>query len=142
MTLPATRPETPRSEAASLRGSAFIWLRARSQEAQDLRDSLRARGLAVVVVDDPLIPEAALPGAVRALQLAGVTAISSRSNLGEPDAAALRAIAEDAFLEDAAAALLWADAIDRAMPSVPAAKPAIAPGNETESGQAPQGAAQ
>jgi bifunctional enzyme CysN/CysC/sulfate adenylyltransferase subunit 1 len=44
-----------------------------------VRDALIARGERAVVIDDPLIAESALPSVVRALDLAGVIAISSRS---------------------------------------------------------------
>jgi sulfate adenylyltransferase large subunit len=46
--------------------------------AARVRDALLARGEHAVVIDDPLIPEAAIVAVVRALDLAGVTAISSR----------------------------------------------------------------
>ncbi len=56
------------------------------------------RGLVAMIVDDPLIPEAALAGAVRALQLAGIVAVSGRSDLGEDTLEALRAVAGDGFV--------------------------------------------
>ena len=50
--------------------------------AERVRDGLLARGEGAVVIDDGLIPEDSLVGAVRALQLAGVVAISTRE-IGE-----------------------------------------------------------
>ena len=43
-----------------------------------MRDALLARGERAVVIDDPLIPDSAVPSVVRALSLAGVIAVSSR----------------------------------------------------------------
>jgi hypothetical protein len=50
--------------------------------AERVREGLLARGVRAVVVDDGLIPEDSLVGVVRALQLAGVMAISTRE-IGE-----------------------------------------------------------
>jgi bifunctional enzyme CysN/CysC/sulfate adenylyltransferase subunit 1 len=44
-----------------------------------LRDALLARGEHAVLIDDAVIPDSALPAVVRALDLAGVMAISSRT---------------------------------------------------------------
>jgi bifunctional enzyme CysN/CysC/sulfate adenylyltransferase subunit 1 len=44
-----------------------------------VRDALGARGEKAVVIDDVLIPDNALVAAVRALQLGGVVAVSSRA---------------------------------------------------------------
>jgi hypothetical protein len=60
-----------------------------------------------VIVDDELIPEAALPAVVRALQLAQVTAISARTVLSREPLAALREITGDASFESATEALRW-----------------------------------
>ena len=46
--------------------------------AERVRDALGARGQRSVLIDDALIPDDALVGVVRALQLAGVVAVSSR----------------------------------------------------------------
>jgi sulfate adenylyltransferase large subunit len=46
--------------------------------AERVREGLLARGERAVVIDDGLIPEDSLVGVVRALQLAGVVAISTR----------------------------------------------------------------
>jgi bifunctional enzyme CysN/CysC/sulfate adenylyltransferase subunit 1 len=46
--------------------------------AQPLEQALRARGYAAVLLDDPHIPVQSLPAAIRAIQLAGGLAITSR----------------------------------------------------------------
>jgi bifunctional enzyme CysN/CysC/sulfate adenylyltransferase subunit 1 len=50
----------------------------RTALAERVRDALGARGERAVVIDDALIPDNALVGVVRALQLAGVVAVSAR----------------------------------------------------------------
>jgi bifunctional enzyme CysN/CysC/sulfate adenylyltransferase subunit 1 len=104
----ADEASLPGAEAATR--TAFLWLRDRPQEAAALRDRLRDRGLRAVVLDDPLIPESSLAGAVRALQLAGVTALSSQSALSESTLTALRQVAGEAFFEKAEDATAWLDA--------------------------------
>jgi len=83
-------------------GAAFVWLRNMPGEAAKLRDALREQGRAAVIVDDPLIPEASLPGVVRALQLAEVTAISARAELSDLITAAVREAAGKNFFESIA----------------------------------------
>jgi bifunctional enzyme CysN/CysC/sulfate adenylyltransferase subunit 1 len=61
--------------------------------AERVRERLLLRGERAVNIDDALIPESALVGVVRALQLAGVVAVSARS----VDADILDQI--DAFIE-------------------------------------------
>jgi len=56
----------------------LILLAGRNDIAIRVRDALLARGQRAVVIDDPLIPETAVAAVVRALELAEVTAISSR----------------------------------------------------------------
>jgi sulfate adenylyltransferase large subunit len=96
-------------QAAQTRGAAFFWLRGDEAEAVSLRDRLQERGRAAVIVDDALIPEAGLAAAVRALQLAKVTAISARAGLGQATLAALREVTEEAYFERAADAAAWLD---------------------------------
>jgi bifunctional enzyme CysN/CysC/sulfate adenylyltransferase subunit 1 len=72
--------------------AAFIWLRGDLAGAVALREELSAQGRAAVLVDDALIPESALVAAVRALQLAGVTAISARAELSDATRNALAAL--------------------------------------------------
>ena len=62
---------------------AFVHLPGDAGAVEALRERFVGQGIQAVVIDDPLISDAALPGAVRALQLAGVTALSSRSSLDE-----------------------------------------------------------
>jgi len=50
----------------------------RGELAVRVRDALAARGERALVIDDALIPDSAVPAVVRALQLAGVIAVSSR----------------------------------------------------------------
>ena len=85
---------------------AFILLQ-NEQQARELRESLLHLGHRAVIVDDPLIPETSLPGAVRALQLANVTAITARHDLTAATLTQLREVAGDAFFADAAAAQAW-----------------------------------
>jgi bifunctional enzyme CysN/CysC/sulfate adenylyltransferase subunit 1 len=58
--------------------AALILLPGRAELAERLREDFEAGGRRAVIVDDPLIPEDSLIAAVRALHLAGVTAISAR----------------------------------------------------------------
>ena len=71
----------------------LVLLPGREALAGRIRERLILRGERAVIVDDALIPESALVGVVRALQLAGVIAISTRT----VDAGALGQI--DAFIE-------------------------------------------
>jgi bifunctional enzyme CysN/CysC/sulfate adenylyltransferase subunit 1 len=66
---------------ATLGGSSrlsLIVLPGRHDFAHHVLDALTARGERAVVIDDPLIPDSAVAAVVRALDLAGVTAISAR----------------------------------------------------------------
>ena len=91
--------------------AAFVWLRGLPGEAIALREMLRERGLAAVVVDDPLILEGSLAGAVRALHLADVTAISGRAELSESTIALLREAAGDVYFESLAETEEWLDGL-------------------------------
>jgi len=57
----------------------LVLLPGREALAERVRERLLLRGERAVIVDDALIPESALVGVVRALQLAGVIAVSARS---------------------------------------------------------------
>jgi sulfate adenylyltransferase large subunit len=59
--------------------TSLILVPGREQLAQRLIDALLARGETAVLIDDPLISDLALPSVVRALELAGAVAISSRA---------------------------------------------------------------
>jgi bifunctional enzyme CysN/CysC/sulfate adenylyltransferase subunit 1 len=112
MILAAAAPlENARSGATS---AGFVWLRNLPEEAVAFRDGLRARGLAAVVVDDVLIPEASLAAVVRALQLAEVTAISARGALSDSTIREVREAAGDSWFESVADASNWLDASSNA----------------------------
>jgi sulfate adenylyltransferase large subunit len=66
---PATVASTP----------ALLLLPGRADTALRLLDSLHARGRRAISIDDPLISDDALPSVIRALTLAEVTAVSSRT---------------------------------------------------------------
>jgi sulfate adenylyltransferase large subunit len=57
---------------------ALILLSGHRDLVLQIRDALAARGERAVVIDDPLIPDSAVAAVVRALDLAGVIAISAR----------------------------------------------------------------
>jgi sulfate adenylyltransferase large subunit len=65
------------AEAVAVRPKLILLL-GRSDLAARVRDALLARGERAVVIDDALIPDSAVAAVVRALDLAGVTAVSSR----------------------------------------------------------------
>jgi sulfate adenylyltransferase large subunit len=102
--------EPLRRETEAGKGAAFVWLRDRPGEAAAFRDALQERGLAAVIVDDALIPEVALAGVVRALQLAEVTAISARAALSDSTIEAVRRAAGESYFESFADASKWIDA--------------------------------
>jgi sulfate adenylyltransferase large subunit len=85
--------------ADTVKHAAFFLLRGDLKAAEALRSKLQLLGERVVIVDDPLISEDALAGAVRALQLAGVTAISARENLSAKTIEDLRSVAGEFFFE-------------------------------------------
>jgi sulfate adenylyltransferase large subunit len=95
--------------ATQTTGAVFVWLRGLPEEAAALRDALRNRGRTAVIVDDSLISEESLAGAVRALQLAGVTAISARVSLSASTLEAIREVAGDSYFESLADASKWLD---------------------------------
>jgi bifunctional enzyme CysN/CysC/sulfate adenylyltransferase subunit 1 len=90
-------------------GAAFVWLRGLPDDAVALRDALRRRGRAAVIVDDPLIPEASLPGVVRALQLVDVRAISARPSLSASTLAAIQEVVGEDYIESLEDASKWLD---------------------------------
>ena len=95
------------AEADTTHKPAFILLYDDAHAAGLLLRDLHHRGLRAVIVDDPLIPNAALPAVARALHLAGVTAISARAGLSEESIVALKASTEDHLLEGLEAATTW-----------------------------------
>jgi hypothetical protein len=94
---------------AEIKSAGFVWLRGLPGEAVALRERLMEIGRAAVIVDDALIGEASIAGAVRALQLANVTAISAREELSEETVAAVREVAGEAYFESVDEAAVWFD---------------------------------
>jgi bifunctional enzyme CysN/CysC/sulfate adenylyltransferase subunit 1 len=80
----------------------FMWVRGGGGAAARLDDIFKQAGRVVLNVDDPLIPELTLPAVARALQLAGVSAVTTRSHLQPIILDALRKIVGDAWIEDEA----------------------------------------
>jgi bifunctional enzyme CysN/CysC/sulfate adenylyltransferase subunit 1 len=79
---------------------AFAWIRGDHDAATRVADAFQQADKLVVNVDDPLIPEHTLPAVARALQLAGVSAMTTRPQLQQIVLDALREIAGDAWIED------------------------------------------
>jgi bifunctional enzyme CysN/CysC/sulfate adenylyltransferase subunit 1 len=75
---PAASTENDRTSLGDARRPALILLPGRAELANRVRDELIAHGERAVVIDDPLIPEVTVAAVVRALDLSGVTALSSR----------------------------------------------------------------
>jgi bifunctional enzyme CysN/CysC/sulfate adenylyltransferase subunit 1 len=88
----------PGAESKS-KSASFYLVSDGMEVAQALLVRLLQRGERAVIVDDDLIPENALAGAVRALQIAGVTAISARIGLSPQTLEDLRQVAGDVFFE-------------------------------------------
>jgi sulfate adenylyltransferase large subunit len=79
--------------------AAFVLVPGRPELAERIRGALEIRLQRVAVIDDALIPDDALVAVVRALGLAGVTAITARSFTVEKLAELVRAI--EGFAEGA-----------------------------------------
>ena len=91
----ATTPsfEPPKSKPA------FIWLRGNQSRLEKFRQRLVDARQPAVDIDDALIPESALPAVVRALQLAGVSALSARKDLQPETIDAIKAITRNEWIE-------------------------------------------
>ena len=98
------------TEEAIAHKPGFLFLPGDEAAAISLREELHHQGHRAVIVDDPLIPESALVAVTRALQLAGVTAISARAALSAETVAALQSSTEDHFVQGLAAARAWLEA--------------------------------
>ena len=98
------------TEEAIAHKPGFLFLPGDEDVAISLREELHHHGQRAVIVDDPLIPESALVAVTRALQLAGVTAISARAVLSSETVAALQSSTEDHFVQGPAAARIWLEA--------------------------------
>jgi len=94
-------------DASATNHPAFILLPGEEAAAITLREELHHLGQRAVIVDDPLIPESSLPAVARALQLAGVTAISARTGLATETITALKASTEEHFVAGSDAARTW-----------------------------------
>lgn len=77
--------------------TVLVWVPEQKTVAERVVEALQLRGERAVLVDDVLIPDAALAGAVRALQLAGVVAVTARS-LDVDALARIEGFAEDGVL--------------------------------------------
>ncbi len=86
---------------------AFILLPGDPEGLRAVQLQLEQEGRTAVIVDDPLIPEAALPGVLRALQLANVTALSASDTLRSDVLQALRTIAGEGYIEGHKALAQW-----------------------------------
>jgi bifunctional enzyme CysN/CysC/sulfate adenylyltransferase subunit 1 len=65
--------------SSTLGRPSLVLVPGKPELAAGLRDALIANHERAIVIDDPLIPDSAIAAVVRALDLAGVTAISSRT---------------------------------------------------------------
>jgi bifunctional enzyme CysN/CysC/sulfate adenylyltransferase subunit 1 len=79
--------------------SAFIWLPGNRNLVEEAIQRLLGAHKAAVDIDDPLISESALPAVARALQLAQVTAFSSRTDLHPSTVDTIKRIVGDAWIE-------------------------------------------
>ena len=95
----APADSTRESKSSSASAAAFIWLAGNKTVAGRLRQAFQQANETLVDVDDVLIPELTLPAVVRALQLAGISAISTRSNLPPIILDAIKQIAGDSWIE-------------------------------------------
>jgi len=88
---------TAESAEDEVEQAALVLVPGREDLAERVRDGLEARGQRAAVIDDALIPDQALVAAVRALTLAGGTAITSRALSAEAQSHLVQAI--EAFAE-------------------------------------------
>jgi bifunctional enzyme CysN/CysC/sulfate adenylyltransferase subunit 1 len=77
--------------------TVLVWVPEQTALAERVLQALHLRGERAVLVDDALIPDSALAGAVRALQLAGVVAVTARA-LDVDALARIEGFAEDGVL--------------------------------------------
>ncbi|HZY62537.1 MAG TPA: hypothetical protein VFE38_08430, partial [Edaphobacter sp.] len=77
--------------------TVFVWVPEQETVADRVTEALELRGERAVRIDDAQIPDAALAGVVRALQLAGVVAVSARP-LDVDALAQIESFAEDGVL--------------------------------------------
>jgi hypothetical protein len=66
-------------EASKSQRTSLLLLPGRPELAARIQAALQLRNIPAVVIDDDLIPELSVPAVIRALDLAGVIALSSRT---------------------------------------------------------------
>jgi bifunctional enzyme CysN/CysC/sulfate adenylyltransferase subunit 1 len=110
MIIAASDASPTETHEATTRRFAFVLLQGDAARVLTLRDSLLAAGRNAVIVDDAEIDAASLPAIARALQLAGVIALSARTDLDEAALTSLRRIAGDSFFTEEKAASDWLEA--------------------------------
>jgi bifunctional enzyme CysN/CysC/sulfate adenylyltransferase subunit 1 len=86
---------------------AFIWVRGNQALAGQVQQELSAKGKAAVIIDDPAIPERSIPAVMRALQLAGVIAISARAELDLTTISTIQDLVGDGWIEDESGLGRW-----------------------------------
>ena len=97
---PTAFTENAKTLLVDARRPALILLRGRAELVAGVRDALIARGERAVAIDDSLIPDSTVAAVVRALDLAGVIAVSARA-LSQAAIAEIEAFAPGAVrLED------------------------------------------
>ena len=84
---------------SSIPNPAFIWFPGNKDAAARTKETFQQAHKPLVDVDDALIPELTLPAVVRALQLAQVTAVSTRSSLQPLVLDAVRKIVGDGWVD-------------------------------------------
>jgi len=92
--------EVDRDSVASKRSPAFIWLPGKRNLVDQLSQGIIETHGTAIIVDDPSIPESALPAVARALQLAQVTALSARDNLHPSTVNAIKRIVGERWIEE------------------------------------------
>ena len=92
---------------AIIKRPSLILLPGEAEALRALQAGLQTEGEAAVIVDDDLIPEASLPRGVRALQLAGVIALSAKTTLLPHVLQALRTVAGEGLIEGREALQAW-----------------------------------
>ncbi len=80
--------------------SAFIWLPGNRKLVDHASLTLLEAHKSAVDVDDPLIPESALPAVARVLQLARVTALSTRNDLHPSTVNTIKRLVGDGWIEE------------------------------------------
>lgn len=88
----------------------MYWPKASAEQIARVQGKLSSQGRPLVLVDDPQIPVSALPAAVRALELAGATALSANADLPAQVLDALRTNTGARILEGSDRILEWLEA--------------------------------